>query len=237
MNKIPTNPPAVDSSSSSGLLTLAALEALALLAALLLTTVLGAISRQTSVLTTPASALPAVAAVTAIFLVLVYPLWPGRLLGGAESSEGFWPWAARRVAEAVLVLAVAAPFLCASAIFSCESFWRVGAILAGLAGTAVAALVYRFVHQTGSRNWRIAALADAVTFVFVPLIVGYLVLEFYDTSIGWGWLISPAALGRELALGGLAVGSGSFWVGVVGYTAVSLAALAIMWPLLRKPAG
>lgn len=237
MNKIPTHPPPADSPPSSGLLSLAALESLALLAALLLTTVLGAISRQTSVLTSPASALPAVAAVAAVFLVLVYPLWPGRLLGGSGQGDGFWLLAAKRVAEAALLLAVAAPFLCAAAIFSAESFWRVGAILAGLSGAAVAAIVYRFFHQAASPGWRIAALADAVIFIFGPLIVGYLALEFYDTSIGWGWLISPAALGRELALNGLSVGSESFWVGLVGYTAVSLVALAIMWPLLRKPAA
>ncbi len=237
MNHLLTKPQAADASAPSGLLSLAAFEALALLATLLLTTVLGAISRQASVLTSPANALPAVAVVAAVFLVLVYPLWPGRLLGGAELVESFWLWAARRVAEAALVLVVAAPFFSAAAIFSGESFGRVGAILAGLSGTAVAAIVYRFFHQGASPGWRLVALVDAVAFVFGPLIVGYLVLEFYDTSIGWGWLISSAALGRELSLNGLAVGSESFWVGVVGYTAVSLVALAVMWPLVRKPAA
>jgi hypothetical protein len=237
MNKIPTQPQAAGDQTPSGLLSLAAWEALVLLATLVLTTVVGAISRQTGVLTAPGNALATVAALAAALVVLVYPLWPGRLLGGADARDGFWPWAARRAVEAAIVLAVAAPFLCAAAVFSGESFWRVGAILAGLAGTAVAAIVYRFVHQTGSRGWRIAALADAAAFVFGPLVVGYLVLEFYDTSIGWGWLISPAALGRELARGGLSAGSESFWVGVVGYTAVSLAALLILWPMMRKSAG
>jgi hypothetical protein len=228
--------PVQSTRSPSGLLALAAFEALLLLAVLLLTTALGAISRQASVLTSPAGALPAVAASAAVFLVLIYPLWPSRLLGGADPLEknGFWSWAARRAAEAAIVLAVATPFLCAAAVFSGESFWRVGAILAGLAGTAVAAIVYRFVHLAGSRVWRIVALADAVAFVFGLLVVGYLVLEFYDTSIGWGWLISPAALGRELALGGLAAGGESFWVGLVGYTAISLAALALLRPPARK---
>jgi hypothetical protein len=238
MNNIPTKLPSAEAPAPRGLLSLAAWEALALLAALVLATAVGATSRQAGVLTAPGNALAAVAALAAAFVVLVYPLWPGRLLGGAKSlkKNGFWSWAARRVVEAAIVLAVATPFLCAAAVFAGESFWRVGAILAGLAGTAVAAVVYRFVHQTGSRAWRIVALADAAAFVFGPLVVGYLVLEFYDTSIGWGWLISPAALGRELALSGLAVGSESFWVGVVGYTAVSLAALVIMWPMMRKPA-
>lgn len=236
MNKIPTQPQAAGEQSPSGLLSLAAFEALVLLATLGLTTAVGATSRQMGVLTAPANALAAVAALTAALLVLVYPLWPGRLLDGANARSGFWLGVVRMAAEVAVVLAVATPFLCAAAVFSSESFWRVGAILTGLAGTAVAAMVYRFVHQRGSRGWRIAALVDAVVFVFGPLVVGYLALEFYDTSIGWGWLISPAALGRELALGGLAAGGENFWVGVVGYTMVSLAALLILWPILRKRA-
>jgi hypothetical protein len=117
-------------------------------------------------------------------------------------------------------------------MFSQLSVWRAFEVLIGLLGVAVVALAYRLVHQTCSEAFRAAILADAMLLLFGPLVVGYLLLDFLAVNMGWWWLISPPALAVRLALDGLT------WpgvlVGLVGYSAVSVAAMPLVLGLTRR---
>jgi hypothetical protein len=215
------------------LLALAACIALTLLGVVLLFSMVATVSLQATTLTSPANALAGVAVAVALLLVLVYPLWPGTLLGG-DPVTGFRRWVWLRLAETALLLAVSLPFLRAAAILSGESFGRVGWILLGLSGTAVVGVLYRFAHQAGSLRLRGVALFDTLVLVFGPLVVGYFAEEFCHFPIAWGWLISPLALAREVALNGLTFQSAAFLIGVLGYIVASVIGLAVARPLARR---
>lgn len=223
-----------DASPPGGLLSLVAWTAVVFLATLSLTVFAARISQKTSLLTVPAQALPVLAVVVAAWLILGYPVWPGALLGQADPRGGFWRWLLLRLAEVGIVLGVALPFLLAAAVFSGQPLTRAAEVPLGLAGTALAAVAYRLVHQALGDRLRALALIDAGTFLFAPLVVGYVLLDFYHVSIGWCWLISPLALGRELSLGGLPVGGTAFLIGTVGYVAVAALGLWLLHWLVRR---
>ncbi|NIA21309.1 MAG: hypothetical protein GWP05_04930 [Anaerolineaceae bacterium] len=213
-----------------GLLGLAAVGAVVPTLALLV----AVFSPGTSTVNLPADALPLTVVSLAAVLLLVYPLWPGTLLGRGDPVNRFWPWLPVRLAEVALLLAVALPAILVAAVLSGVPLWRIGEVLIGLIGTASAAVTYRFVHQAGSPRLRALAIPDLMIFLFGPLVAGYLVLESSGHSIGWLWLISPLALARSLAVDGLAVGGANFYVGLVGYTAVSAGVLLLVRWLVRR---
>jgi len=213
-----------------GLLSLMAAVAIVLT----LVVLAAAFSPGTSMVTLPQDALPLTAVMLAALLLLAYPLWPQTLLGRGDPVNRLWPWLLLRLAEAALVLAVSLPALLVAAILSGASLWRVAEVLVGLIGTASAAIAYRFVHQAGSARMRALAIPDVMGFLFGPLVVGYLVLESSGRSISWGWLISPLALARSLALDGMAIGGAAFLVGLIGYTAVSAGGLLLVHRLSRR---
>lgn len=215
----------------SRLLGLAAWTAALLLAALVMTVLLQLVSREATILTARAHAIHAVAVVAAMWLVLAYPLWPGTLLGDGDAVDDFWHWLGARLVEVGLILGVAVPLLLVAAVLSGVSLWRAVEVAVGLSGTAAVAVAYRLVHKGCSDRFRALALMDALLFVFGPLVVGYLLLEFYHIDIGWCWLISPAALAREIAGHGLAFRSWSALIGIAGYTAVAALALALLRPM------
>ncbi len=193
-----------------------------------------ALSPGTSMVTLPQDALPLTAVPLAVLLLLVYPLWPGTLLGRGDPINRLWPWLALRVAEVTLLLAVSLPALLVATILSGAPLWRVAELLIGLIGIASVAIAYRFVHQAGSAGLRALAVPDVMMFLFGPLVVGYLVLESGGRSISWGWLISPLALARALAIDGMAIGGAAFFVGLIGYTAVSAGGLLLVHRLSRR---
>ena len=210
---------------------LAAWTAVVLLAALSLTVFVEPVSRDPSMLTVPAHSLPVVAVAAAVWLMVGYPIWPGVLLGEGDPLEGFWRWLVLRLVEVGIVLAVALPVLLAAAVFSGAPLARAGELLAGLSGTAAVAVAYRLVHQCCGVRFRALALLDALALVFVPLLVGYLLLEFYEISMGWCWLISPAGLAHGIAFNGLS--AAAILVGVVGYVAVAVVAVLLVRPMGR----
>jgi len=217
-------------SPSRGLLSLLAVVAIVLTLAVLA----AAFSPGTSKVALPADALPLTAVPLAALLLLAYPLWPGALLGRGDPINRLWRWLALRLAEVTLVLAVSLPALLVAAILSGAPLGRVAEVLVGLIGIASAAIAYRFVHQAGSARLRVLAIPDVMAFLFGPLVVGYLVLESSGRSISWGWLISPLALARALAVDGMAIGSANFYVGLIGYTAVSAGGLLLVHRLSRR---
>lgn len=215
----------------SRLLGLAVWTAALLLAALVLTVLLQLVSRETSLLTARAHAIHVLAVVAAVWILLAYPIWPGTLLGDIDAVDDFWHWLAARVVEVSLVLCVAVPFLLVATVLSGVPLWRVLDLVIGLSGTAAVAVAYRLVHRACSDRFRALALMDAALFVLGPLVVGYLLLEFYRINIGWCWLISPAALAHEVADDGLPLRSWSALIGIAGYTVIAALALALLRPM------
>ena len=133
-----------------------------------------------------------------------------------------------------LLLAVAVPFLLAAAVFSGVPLTRAAELLGGLSGTAAGAVAYRLIHLTCSDRLRALALLDVVGFLFVPVVIGYLLLEFYGVSIGWCWLISPLALAREVSCSGLPLRSAAFFVGVVAIPLLAALTVLAVLPLARR---
>lgn len=215
------------------LLSLLAATAVVLAATATLTILGESVSSQKSILTAPENSFRAVAVVLAAWLLLAYPLWPGLLLGGPAPLEKLCPWLGLRVAEIVLVMLVAAPLLVTATLFSHLPLVRLAETLAGLAGVALVAVVYRLVHQTCRTGFRAVTLLDAMLFLFGPLVVGYLLLEFYDFSIGWCWLISPLALAVDVSTDGLSWSGPNVLVGLVGYSALSVVAIWLVLPFAR----
>lgn len=217
--------------SPSRLLSFCLLTALVLGAALALTTLGERVSTQASILTSPDNALPVVAAVLVLWLLLAYPLWPGSLLGRGAPLERFGPWLLWRAAEVGILMAVALPLLLVAAVFSRLPLYRAVQLVPGLLGTAAVAIVYRLVHQTCREGFRSVALIDAMLFLFGPIVVGYVVLEFYAASISWGWLISPLALACRLSQRG--VDPLGALIGIVSYGALSALGVALVLPFAR----
>ena len=215
-------------------LSLVAWTAAVLLVPLLLAVLAGLVSRESSMLTVPRHAFAAVAVVAAAWLLLAYPLWPGTLLGDVDPLSRFWPWLGLRLAEAAVLLAVAAVFLLAAAVFSGVPLTRAAEFVAGLSGTAAGAVAYRLVHRSCGGRLRALAVLDVLGFLFGPLVVGYLLLEFSEVSMGWCWLISPLALAREVSLRGLPLWSASFFVGVVGYGVLAALTFLLILPVARR---
>jgi lysylphosphatidylglycerol synthetase-like protein (DUF2156 family) len=219
--------------SPSRLLSFCLLTALVLGAALALTTLGERVSTQVSILTSPENALPVVAAVLAVWLLLAYPLWPGSLLGRGKPLERFGPWLLLRAAEVGILMAIALPVLLVAAVFSRLPLHHAVQLVPGLLGTAAAAIAYRLVHQTCREGFRSVALVDAMLFLFAPIVVGYVVLEFYATSISWGWLISPLALACHVSVSGLDPLGANALIGIVGYGALSALGFALVLPFAR----
>ncbi|HOI54032.1 MAG TPA: hypothetical protein PLP01_02165 [Phycisphaerae bacterium] len=219
---------------ADGLFGLATVFALTLAALLLAATFLADVSRQASVLTSPSNALAIVAAAWAFLILVVYPMWPGTLLGDGDPAARFGPWLLRRAGEVLMLTLVASPVFLAAAIFAGEPLVRLAHVLVGLVGTALAAVVYRLIHRACAPAWHGISVMDLMLWLFGPVVFGYLVLEHSGRSIGWGWLVSPPALARSLAVDGLAVGDVRFWVGLVGYGAVGLTALMLFRGLAAR---
>ncbi|MBN2584742.1 MAG: hypothetical protein JXL80_16890 [Planctomycetes bacterium] len=207
---------------------MAAVCVVVLAAVLLVATLLASVSRQASVLTSPVNALAAVAATWTVLLLVLYPMWPGTLLGEGDPVERFGRWLLLRAAEVLLLAFVASPVLLAAAIFAGQPLLRVAQVFLGLAGAGLAAIAYRLAYRACDAPWQGAALMDVMLFLFGPLVLGYLVLENSGSSIGWAWLISPLALARAVSFEGLTFADASFWVGLVGYSAVSVPALVLL---------
>jgi hypothetical protein len=212
---------------SDGLFGLAAVFVLTLTVLLLAATFLADFSRKASVLTSPSNALAIVAVGWTFLTVVVYPIWPGTLLGDADPTNQFAVWMLQRAGEVLMLALVASPVFLAAAIFAGQPLTRVAQVLVGLLGTMLAAVVYRLIHRACAPAWHGISVVDLMLWLFGPVVFGYLVLEHSGRSIGWGWLVSPPALARSLAVDGLAVGDVRFWVGLVGYGAVGLAALVL----------
>lgn len=205
-----------------------------LLAATAALTVLGeSLSTQKSILTAPENSFRAVAVVLAAWLLLAYPLWPGTILAGPEPLVKFWPWLGLRLAEVALILLVAAPVLVTATLFSHLPLVRVAETLAGLAGVGLTAIAYRLVHQTCRTGLRSLTLLDTMLLLFGPLVVGYLMLEFYNLSIGWCWLISPLVLASDVSAGGLDWSGANVLVGLVGYSGLAAVAIYLVLPFAR----
>lgn len=216
------------------LLALAAWTAIVMLAATGLTVGGELWSRRATMLTTPAHALPVQSVVLAAWLLLGYPLRPGALLGQGDALERYWAWLGLRLGEVALVLVVAAPFLVAGSIFSGVPLWRVAWIVAGLLGSVLVAICYRMIHETLGPRVRALALLDALVFTLGPLVVGYLLLEFYGIDMGRWWLVSPLALAHQMATTGLADWPAVVLIGGAGYGGVAAVAMAAVRPLIRR---
>ncbi len=230
----PSSPhgPAKDQPAPSRLLSFLAFTAIVLAAPVALTVLGDGLSTQRSILTAPENSLSALIVVLVAWLLLGYPLWPGKLLGGPSGLDAFWPWLGLRVAEIGLLLAVATPALILSAMFSMQPTGRLLEVLVGLVGVAALAITYRLAHQTCGTGLRVVALLDAVLLLFAPIVIGYLVLEFCGMSIGWCWEISPLVLTMDVA------GRGFDWTGTsgiisLGYLAVSAVAAPLVLPYGR----
>jgi len=208
--------------------------AVVLLVPVLLAVLGGFVSRETSMLTAPRHAFAAVAVVAAAWLLIAYPLWPGTLLGHVDPLSRFWAWLGLRLAEAAVVLAVAAVFLLAAAVFSGVPLTRAAELVGGLSGTAAGAVVYRLVHESCGDRLRALAVLDVLGFLFGPLVVGYLLLEFAGVSMGWCWLISPLALAWEVSGRGLPLWGAAFLVGVVAYGLLAALTVLVVLSLARR---
>jgi len=230
----PPGSASADALPAERFLSLVAWTAAVLLVPLLLAVLGGLVSRETSMLTAPGHAFAAVAVVAAAWLLIAYPLWPGTLLGRVDPLSRFWAWLGLRLAEAAVLLAVAAVFLMAAAVFSGVPLTRAVELVAGLSGTAAGAVAYRLVHQSCSDRLRALAVLDVLGFLFGPLVVGYLLLEFAGVSMGWCWLISPLALAREVSRSGLPLWSASFLVGVVALPVLAALTVLVVLPVARR---
>jgi len=233
-SQVQQSPQAAEAPPRDRLLSFIAWTAVVHLAALAVAGLAPLVSRETSVVTAPASALATVAVATAAWLLMAYPLWPGTLLGGVAPQGRFWKWFLLRAAEAASTVLIALPFWVAAAVFAGEGFARLAEVAAGLSGAALAAIGYRYVHVAYGERLRAWAILDVAILVFAPLAAGYLLLEFGNIHIGWCWLISPLAVAREVALNGLVVQSAAFLVGLVGYGAVSALALLVLQACVKR---